>query len=491
MPRARALAVAALVAIAACSDAANTPVAPVERIDAVAESHGDRSVLVYSPADAGPGSLRAAVTAANANPRIGEIKVRKHLPAVALLSPVIYTGPQSLSIEGAGVVIVGTAVVSATPETDAALVANGGGNLSLEDLTVRGSSGTGIIVDVPDARSGTFSVELENVTVQKSVHHGVLINDQVDYFVDPDTRADGGSPASVRVRIRHSRFLDNGFGALDNDGLRINEGGAGSLFADISFSRAEGNGADGIELDERSEGSAEFSVSFTNITGNGYFSSDDWDDGIDVDEAGPGDIVGKFFKTTANNNAEQGIDLNENNEGDLRIGMFSVTGNGNAEEGIELEEDDDFADFPAETWGGNLVAVLTDVTTSGNGANDGDAGLKLREKFTGDLTARVYKATALDNDIGGIQLREGEAGNIDAQIWFADAQRNAGIGIEVRDANDGSQTTRIEHSTASHNPAAGVRLRGKGTALLNRLTATANAGGDVVHDAAVVVTRTP
>ena len=132
--------------------------------------------------------------------------------------------------------------------------------------------------------------------------------------------------------------------------------------------------------------------------------------GIDVDELGPGNIDGRFVQVEANGNAEQGVDLNENNEGDMIVTMNQLVANDNSEEGVEFEEDDDFEDFPAEACGGDLKVTLVNMTADRNGANDGDAGLKVREKFDGDLAARLVNPTARENEIGGIQVREGEAG---------------------------------------------------------------------------------
>lgn len=119
----------------------------------------------------------------------------------------------------------------------------------------------------------------------------------------------------------------------------MNEGGEGSLEADIRGTRFANNGADGLELDERAAGDAKFELRHTTLIGNGSFTSEDFDDGIDVDEGGDGDILGRFNHVVANKNFEQGVDLNENGLGDLRIFMADVSAAENSEEGIEFEED--------------------------------------------------------------------------------------------------------------------------------------------------------
>ena len=457
MKRISALAAAAAVLLAACADAGNDAFAP--SLDPAAGGVAGLTE-VTSPADAGVGSLRAAVEAANIDPAVTRIRITAALGPVALESPLVYSGAQPLTIDGNGVVLDGSGLPAAAPHLDAAFVSNGGGDLTIRELGVESSTGVGILVDVPAGRGETIVIELDRVTVTGSRLHGVLVNDQVDYFAEPFTRADGGSDASLLVRLSASTITGNGFAGLDYDGVRVNEGGAGSLDFRVTQSLVQGNGADGIELDERSAGDAIFSVEHTRILENGFFSSEDWDDGIDVDELGTGHLIGSFVQAVASGNAEQGVDLNENNEGDLRVTMTGVTAEDNSEEGVEFEEDDDFEDFPDESWGGDLDAVLVAVTTNRNGANDGDAGLKVREKFAGNLTARITRAYSADNAIAGIEVREGQGGSMDAEVVNATALRNDG---------------------------AGLRLRGNGIARVRALTGEGNTDGNLEIESGIVI----
>ena len=97
------------------------------------------------------------------------------LGPIVLQTRLVYSGAQALSIHGAGAVIDASGIPdgSATPATNGALVANGGGDLTIRALAVRGSTGVGILVDVPDAQTGEIAVTLEDVTVEESVLHGV------------------------------------------------------------------------------------------------------------------------------------------------------------------------------------------------------------------------------------------------------------------------------------------------------------------------------
>ena len=344
------------------------------------------TVAVTTPSDLGPGSLRAAFDAANSDPRIGIIRLDERLGPIAPADPLILSASQPIAIDGNGAIVDGGApgIGSAAPPLRGAIVANGGGDLTIRDLTVRDSAGVGILVDVPAASTGELAVTLERVIVEGCRLHGVLVNDQAAYFADHETLASGGSDASVRVELRGCRLIRNGWGGLDNDGLRVNEGGAGTLYVAIDDTIADGNGGEGIELDERGAGDAIVVVRRTSASDNGALTTEDLDDGIDIDETGPGDIDARFADVSANRNAQQGIELNENNLGDLDLAMTRVTADDNGAEGIEVEEDDHARKHPGEPWGGDLNVSLTDVEASRNG-RDGERDVDLRERADGEL----------------------------------------------------------------------------------------------------------
>ncbi|HEU5039912.1 MAG TPA: hypothetical protein VFT84_03765, partial [Gemmatimonadales bacterium] len=301
-----------------------------------------------------------------------------------------------------------------------------------------------------------FAVTLERFTASGNVLHGVLINDQAEYFTDPESTSPDGSAAGLVVRVTGSRFEANGFGLIDQDGLRVNEGGEGSLDFEARGSSFSGNGADGVELDERAAGDAVFSIQQSEVLGNGTFDASDFDDGLDVDESGDGSIVGTVIQVTASDNAEEGLDLNENDAGDLRVEMTQVEASRNGEEGVDLEEDDDFI------GGGDLVVSLRNVTTRDN--TGGDAGLKLRERGDGAILGRIVNPVSTGNAGDGIQLREQDGGLVGAEIVSA---------------------------IASDNAANGVRLRGEGEVKLQSLTADGNGDLPVAADAGIVVTEVP
>ena len=461
------------VTLAACSD--TTPVSADGDIS-LSRGQSGRTVYVSNNRDAGTGSLRAAAALANANPAITNIEFRENLRTIALQSPVVFTGPQALTIEGE------EATIDAAATGDDGLRVTGGGNLRIEELTVKNAAGEGIDVEVPATATGTVKVALIELTIADNKGHGVKVNDQVDQSAPDGVQPpSAGSDASVEVSVVETRFLRNGFSVSDRDGLRVNEGGLGDLTFSMSKSRSEGNAADGIELDERGVGDVKFTVTRSDVIGNGSFDPEDLDDGFDIDEYDEGSLIGTVTRTKANDNFEEGFDFNENNAGDFRVDMTTVEASGNREEGIDFEEDDDFA------GGGDLVTTLVSVKANRNGADGGDAGLKIREKGIGNLTATVNGVETSANVIGGISVREDAVGNLVANITNAQSVGNTGNGIDFDENAAGDLSATVTTSASTGNTAFGVRADqqlasglGAGTLTLTTVTLTGNTSGPTV-----------
>jgi hypothetical protein len=350
----------------------------------------------------------------------------------------------------------------------------GGGDLTINVLTVRGSPAEGIDVEVPASATGTVRVTLFGSSILDNLGHGVLVNDQVD----PTTLDPNGSDASVAVSVTASRFNGNGFSVSDRDGLRVNEGGLGDLSISVKLSVSEDNGADGIEVDERGDGDVIVDMFGSRVTHNGELDPLDLDDGFDIDEAGNGSVLGKVVLSSANDNFEEGFDFNENDAGDLRVNMELVEASGNGEEGIDYEEDDDFA------GGGDLVVTMIGIRANGNRA--GDAGLKIREKGVGNSDVTLKGVEASNNATRGIQIREDDQGNLVAAVVEATALANGDHGIDfdenrVATGDPGDLTASVTDSSSSNNQGAGVRADqqtpGTGTLLLKNVTTAGNAGG--------------
>lgn len=462
----------------ACAEVTAPPRAPTDAV------LGEIAVVaqVWSDADNGPGTLRQALEDANADPSITQIIVTTGLGPIALLTPLTYSGAGPLMVQGAQVVIDGGMLTAG----QSALIATGGASLDLRRLTLQNAPASGLLVDVPAGLTGTIRVSLDAVTVRNNGSHGAIVNDQTFYWKDPNSTLPDGSDASIQLQVTNSLFEGNGNAVLDQDGLRVNEGGLGSINAVVIGTTFRGSGADGLELDERGDGDAIFRMRHTRFELNGAYSPVDPDDGIDVDEAGNGDIVGMFADVVASDNSEQGVDLNENDAGDLTVTMVRVEASRNGEEGIEFEEDDDFA------GGGDILAHLTQTTTLGNGAAGADAGLKLREKGVGNLTAEITGAVSSAN-VGsqGILVREDSDGWLDARVLRPTTSSNGSDGIKFDENGAGDLIARVYAAISQNNGGSGIeaeqQLAGIGTLIVRALTGGGNGDGDVKVDAGVAI----
>ena len=444
------------VSIVACSDAALSP-----RIRSDVTTAGGTivtaDVIVTNSEDAGPGSFRDAISQANANAAIATIGFMPGVSSIHLQSTVTYTGSQDLTINGNHATLDGSAAGGS------GLVASGGGDLALIALTVSNADGQGVEVQVPANATGTIRVALTDVNITGNTGHGFMVDDQLN-----------NSAASLEVSVTNSRFSGNGYSVSDRDGIRVNEGGVGSITFNSWNSRMDDNAADGIELDETGDGDVTIDVRRTTITRNGKFDPGDLDDGFDIDEAGPGHILGQVSASSANHNFEEGLDFNENDAGDLRVDLSDVEANDNREEGIDYEEDDDFA------GGGDLVTVMDRVTTKGNGVDGGDGGLKIREKGVGDLDVTLTNIIASQNSLAGIHLRETDAGNSRVSIDGAITTGNSGStghGIELREGDSGNiAAATVQNVTTSGNSGFGVSAN-NGTVNLSNVKGGGNGLG--------------
>lgn len=146
--------------------------------------------------------------------------------------------------------------------------------------------------------------------------HGAAATDNAEF----DLHLDGGtnaSPAGVELHLVGTSVLRNGTTALDKDGVRVDERGDGGIRAAITGSHLGGNGAEGVELDEGGGGGVDLLVTHSTFNDNGFFSEEDAEDGIDVDEADAGDVRVVILGAQVNGNFDEGVDLNEGDDGSL------------------------------------------------------------------------------------------------------------------------------------------------------------------------------
>jgi len=388
--RVRMVAWVVAVGLAGCSHQEFGPSAP-EPAGGLVPAAPVGVVTVTTAADDGPGSFRAAIEAANADPSIGFVRFERGIGTVELESPVTFTGGQDLGIEGAGATLEGGGV----PCVCAIFVVEGGGDLTLRDLAIENAPGNGATIDVSAAATGAVSVRLHSVAIRNSGLHGLHVDDQTG----GDTGADSG--AGIDLVVVFSEISGNGFraGFSDFDGIRVDEGGHGDLHATIQRSRFVGNAGDGIELDERGAGNAYADARHSRFDDNGDQPQDpdDLEDGFDVDEADAGSIHVRILGSTASDNEDEGIDLDEEGPGDIRLELTRVEATDNLDENVSLTEDE-------ETGAGGGIEVRI-ARLEATGSRDGD-GIKLEEFGPGDLAATIVRSTIATNDDDGIQVEQ-------------------------------------------------------------------------------------
>ncbi|ODR98589.1 hypothetical protein AUC68_09290 [Methyloceanibacter methanicus] len=220
--------------------------------------------------------------------------------------------------------------------------------------------------------------------------------------------------ASIVVRLNDVEIDDVGNGHFDADGMRVDERGGGDIFFYAKDSEFTNAGADGLELDEGQEGSVFVTVVDSKFDDNGNYcdgkvlesflpkepegefedgekkDSDipaavtgtpddgcferevelyesgsvkeyeiglDFDDGFDVDEAGPGDLWALIVDTSVNGNHDEGLDFGEEDEGSLKLGVWNTEAKNNTDDGLKM----------VESGAGNVAALLAKLTSKDNG----------------------------------------------------------------------------------------------------------------------------
>ena len=390
---------AGVLSVAACDSADPTaPMADVEVPGIMAD--GSSSVIrVTNPDDSGAGTLRAALEAAGADSRIRTISFKRGLPPIQPVSPLVFKGSQHIVLDG------NRAEIDGTNCACSGLQFVGSGGLTAYSLTVRNAGGGGIVVDIPSNASGSVRVYLNSVNVLNNGLHGVHVNDQASE-----------SAANIVFQMVRSRVVGNGFaGDSDYDGVRVDEGGAGSIIAAVNSTRILANGADGLELDERGPGDVILSSTSSQYNDNGPKDPADLDDGLDIDEADGGSIRVKLRNVRINNNKDEGLDLDEAGPGDLQLEMVRVWANGNGSEA------------------------------------DGGDGIKADEEDEGSLWVEANRVTASGNYDEGFQVGEEGLGDVKVQLVNSTFDRNVDRGIQVEQEDDGSGVLRLRRVKARGN----------------------------------------
>lgn len=340
-------------------------------------------------------SLIAAVEAANADVTIKKIIFTENA-SITLTAPVIYTGSQAIKFMGHNAIIDGSSAgdlvfnedLTAVTE-DGSLIFNTSSDVSIDSLSVINSKTRGVVVNIPEYATGKdITVKLNNVNIIDSALYGLHIDDNADEFDDGVS----GSAIGIKLKISHSNFIGNGTGAIDFDGIRVDERGEGSIKAKIKHTHIDGNGGDGIELDEAGAGSVDAEMKHVTLNGNGFYDPTDLDDGFDIDEAGDGDIKVELKHVEVKNNMDEGLDFDEEGNGSVEAELSHVIVMNNNDEGIKIDEED----------AGDIEAELEDVSVIGSG----DDGIQFTEIGEGKIEAELESVTAIDNNKYGIKIEQ-------------------------------------------------------------------------------------
>ncbi|MGH6903838.1 MAG: hypothetical protein ACREIR_13975, partial [Geminicoccaceae bacterium] len=348
------------------------------------------TTFVSNSADAGPGSFRAAVQAASTDAAITSIRFRRNLGTIELGSTVTYIGTQPLTIDGRG-----TAIASAAPQPFDLFIAEGGGDLTLRNLTFQDGD-NGIVVMVPGDAQGPISVSLFDVAVIDNLRFGLTIDED-----DPGAAA---FAASINLVIVASHFARNGLlegvdeDEGDVDAVRVNERGEGGITATVLNSEFVDNGADGFELDEEGPGDATMTALNSTFDDNGL-TREGGDDGLDIDESEDGGIWLKVVGSSFNRSTDDGIGLDESGEGDLEISLVQVEASGNLDSGISADEAD----------GGDFEIQFVRVTADENedkGADFSEGNPEIAGSGAGDFDGRIVASSFSDNADDGIAVEQ-------------------------------------------------------------------------------------
>jgi hypothetical protein len=371
-------------------------------------------VFVTSGADTGPGTLREALASGATRIIIGP-----GVNTIAIDSTLVYDGTAPLTLLGQG------QTISANPSDDdfTLLEVAEGANLTVRRLNFDGGGGfdfdnpgdgKAVFVRVPTERTGFVNVHFSDVEVRGVANHGIHVSDCTlgDDCGGGSGGGGDGSPASIVFTGNRVTVDDAGNGRFDADGIRIDERADGGIVFNINGGRFANVGADGIELDEGNNGDVIIDVSSAIFEDNGGYCLPapmdvaepcveeddgelelDLDDGFDIDEAGPGWLLGRVDFSLVTDNLDEGLDFDVEGPGGADVEVRRVVATGNGDEGVKL----------SAAEGVGATVDLFGLTVTGNG-ND---GIEI-EAEDGDGTVHVTFANGLsaDNDSDGLKLAQ-------------------------------------------------------------------------------------
>ena len=438
-------------------------------------------ILVTSSADAGDGSLRAALATAAASDTPSHILIVSEGP-IAIDTGLIYAGTAPLTVIGNG-----STIQSAGNAT--LLTASQGADMTLSGLTLKGpggysidargdldgAAGKGIFVDVREDQTGMVSLTLSDVTVEDVAGHGIHISDcsLADDCGGGGGGAGQGSTASISVDLSGVVVRGVGQGRFDADGLRVDERGAGGIYMNAEDVLFTGVGADGVELDEGQTGDIVVTVKNAEFLVNGDYCDParlgsfmpaepegEFDEGAMAEASIPGPItnspddrcfereVDLYDDGTVEEyefaiDVDDGFDIDEAGPGSIRAIVEDSVITANFDEGLDFDEED----------GGNIELTLINVTADGNT----DDGVKNSEEGAGDAIGVLVNVVTSNNGGVGVVFEEedggdthvstlggGSSGNDDGETGFEIVQDDEGAGSFVVLGTQVADGTEIE-----------------------------------------------
>jgi len=427
---------------------------------------------VTSGADSGPGSLRAALTVAadTAGPIFvvteDDIEAESTLTYAGREPLAIHGNGQTIKMSANATIL---AVTEGADLTVNDLKLAGPGGFS---ITNRGddtdSGGKGIFVDVRDDQTGVVHVVLEDVAISGVAYHGVHVSD-CDLADDCGGGSGGGgdgAPASIVVQLANVEIRNVGTGTFDADGIRVDERGDGDIHYSASRSTFRDIGADGVELDEGDAGDVVATVIANRFLDNGSYCDPEvlspslpsgpegeFEDGEMSEADVPANVAGSADDRCFEReiliydtgfvesyqiviDLDDGIDIDEAGEGDLRLVMLDSEIRGNLDEGVDLDEED----------AGNAVVSYIRSTAEKNT----DDGFRISESGSGDLIGTVFAVTATDNGGYGIRFDQDGAGDVSVDVYKTETSNNDDgdeTGLRVGQTGAGTGTLTVNDSS--------------------------------------------
>ncbi len=372
-----------------------------------------QTTIVSNGNNSGSGSLRAALSSGS-----DIISINNNVTTIRITDTLEYNDSNTFSIIGSGQTI----DASNISENDDILSINEGANFNISNINFIGNldevnddpsdptGGTGIFVNVPNDRTGTVSVTLDNVSVTRVGSHGVHIS---DCEVRDACVSGEGSTASIVVDVNNLLINRVGLGLQDGDGVRVDERGAGSITFNANNSTFINVGADGVELDEGDNGNIVATIDNSLFDSNGEycnFASDiddtpcdndgdpDLDDGFDIDEAGTGSISVTITNSKFTNNFDEGLDFDEADTGNITMNISNSLFSNNEDQGIRASEENT----------GSVNALFTNITLVDN--NQDDEAIRIEEENRGNLIIEINDSNAINNDDEGLRIEEDGSG---------------------------------------------------------------------------------